>query len=631
MLVENVDDKMVTNKNEVGKDIVEKLVASLFNQHPTILFKKNTPSLINKFAHHDDVYLVTAEYIKKLIAIWENNYPEKKLDIYDHSIIPQQHQSTLSFTPAAIPNSTEQQTIIDESDRQQKMANDFKETQIVQLNNGFSSNIDKEMNSSQENKRADLDVIVECDQGYKKEELVFETGQASLNNNLNHELTDKLVINNAIIDNEEIVVGALPLKNQEITSPLITGKNSGKVSTLTSVNLTPRLPSGFFSIANAKCGEIYKKRILGKDSNNKELRIIDVKIPEGLGLSFNAETEELYGTPMINGDHKLILQWAEKLSVGRYTGECLLTVIPDAKNLWKNIDPPENDPYFKSNEEHKLIRTANFKIAGASSRGRSHAHTGIFRDDDFFIFHDPESEWSILIVADGAGGSKNSRWGSKLAVEAAGAHLVRNLSSDMGKKMNLTLSSWNEETAKVSKEMYTRFYFIFQEASASAVKAIESEAAIKGIPPKDYSTTLLAAAIKRMGNKTFLSTFWMGDGAIAAYGPRGKIRLMGTPDSGEYAGQTRFLDQAALRDHGFSKRVGIGLYEDITAVLLMTDGISDPRFETDNNLKDSAKWDALWDEISPYISGNNPDLDLLKWLDFLTPGHHDDRTIALLW
>jgi hypothetical protein len=141
----------------------------------------------------------------------------------------------------------------------------------------------------------------------------------------------------------------------------------------------------------------------------------------------------------------------------------------------------------------------------------------------------------------------------------------------------------------------------------------------------------LAAAVRRTEAGTFLSTFWMGDGAIAAYGPSGKVRLMGVPDSGEYAGQTRFLDRAALVDQGFSKRVQIGFWADITAILLMTDGISDPRFETDNGLVDPSKWDALWNEILPYLSGSNPEQNLLSWLDFLTPGHHDDRTIALLW
>jgi len=69
----------------------------------------------------------------------------------------------------------------------------------------------------------------------------------------------------------------------------------------------------------------------------------------------------------------------------------------------------------------------------------------------------------------------------------------------------------------------------------------------------------------------------------------------------------------------------------LNAVLLMTDGISDPRFETDNGLADAAKWDALWDEIGPLLAAPAPEQALLEWLEFFTPGHHDDRTIAALW
>ena len=33
---------------------------------------------------------------------------------------------------------------------------------------------------------------------------------------------------------------------------------------------------------------------------------------------------------------------------------------------------------------------------------------------------------------------------------------------------------------------------------------------------------------------------------------------------------------------------------DFTALFLMTDGVSDPKFETDANLKSYDKWNELW-------------------------------------
>ena len=119
-------------------------------------------------------------------------------------------------------------------------------------------------------------------------------------------------------------------------------------------------------------------------------------------------------------------------------------------------------------------------------------------------------------------------------------------------------------------------------------------------------------------------------GQLLPMAPVGRYALMGTPDGGEFAGQTRFLDRIALADQSFAKRIGIGRYPDLSAVLLMTDGISDPKFETDNGLANPALWDVLWDEINPLIETADPEKALVDWLDFFSPGHHDDRTIAIL-
>ena len=62
----------------------------------------------------------------------------------------------------------------------------------------------------------------------------------------------------------------------------------------------------------------------------------------------------------------------------------------------------------------------------------------------------------------------------------------------------------------------------------------------------------------------------------------------------------------------------------------MTDGVSDPIFETDNGLTSVTKWKTLWEEISPLIQTEDPCKDLIDWLGFFSTGHHDDRTIAIL-
>jgi len=610
--------------NQEDKDFNINLLARLFDQRTTPSFKTEANrSKIKEFVCREDVHSMASEFVNRLMEIWKHNYPGIQLEKNDLTAVVAPLSRDL-LEPAEPSNRAEEKHIL-VADGQTKITNQFRKTSIFPNENRLSQS-DKGLDSLPRTQNYNLGGRLVGDSQVEhsaeiaaKNKEIFDNHEAIVSSNPTKHTEDR---NRGLVSQIPLVKEQVPLKPN----------HPGKVPMTTEVDCSHLEPSYNFSIpVNAKIGETYRGSVIGKDSNNKNLKILDVKISENIGLIFDPNTEELHGTPVIPGEHVLSLRWRFPNTNESRSGECLLVVIPDAKSLWKNIEPPKDDHYFKSNSSSKLIKTEKFQIACASARGRSHAHAGIFRDDDFYISHDSESEWSILIVADGAGGSKNSRWGSKLAVEAVGHHLAKRLYGDFGKKMSDALNNWEADTAGVSKEMYNDFYYLFQEASSFAIQSIETEASIKGVSPKEYSTTVLAAAVHRNETGTFLSTFWMGDGAIAAYGPSGKVRLMGVPDSGEYAGQTRFLDRAALVDQGFSKRVQIGFWADITAVLLMTDGISDPRFETDNGLVNPEKWDDLWNEILPFLAGSHPEKNLLGWLDFLTPGHHDDRTIALLW
>lgn len=391
----------------------------------------------------------------------------------------------------------------------------------------------------------------------------------------------------------------------------------------------PLAAKAIFRIPNAKVGVPYAGKIEGTDQSGAAVRVRSPIVAPELGLVFDEASSELRGVPLLDGEQRISLQWSAD-GVGWLSGECMFFINPDPRSLWKNIDPPVDDPYFKPNTDSATIRTTTYSIFAASRRGRSHEHSGTFRDDDFFIEHDSSANWNVMIVADGAGSAKSSRQGSKLAVAAFGEHLMSQLKGQPGVKLATDLAGWNADPKTASQSMGTDFHYLFHKAGTLAVQAIEAEAQSKGVPVKEYSTTLLAAVARLDGDGIFLSTFWMGDGAIAAYGPQGKVRLMGTPDGGEFAGQTRFLDRAALADAGFAKRIGIGRFTKLNALILMTDGVSDPRFETDAGLVDPALWDQLWDELFPLVKSDDPATALVEWLHFFTPGHHDDRTIAIL-
>jgi hypothetical protein len=81
------------------------------------------------------------------------------------------------------------------------------------------------------------------------------------------------------------------------------------------------------------------------------------------------------------------------------------------------------------------------------------------------------------------------------------------------------------------------------------------------------------------------------------------------------------------------RRISFTCVDSMTALFLLTDGITDPIFETDYNLQQPARWDRFWvEEIRPKLSDTpgETEKNLLDWLSFWSPGNHDDRTIALL-
>lgn len=391
---------------------------------------------------------------------------------------------------------------------------------------------------------------------------------------------------------------------------------------------TAPAPTVRFTLPNAKVGVAYRARVEGHTAEGAA-QVVELRLPDDLGLHFDAERVELHGIPTLAGEHVLRVLWTLDRRE-RYSSDCILIVNPDPKTLWQVKEPAADAPYPKNHAVYQLLTGFGFRLAAASRRGRSHEHAGTFRDDDFVIELIDKTDWALLLVADGAGSANFSREGSRLAVMTAREQLTRELSATTGAKLIEALKHWDHDSD--AKQMIgSECHYLFHRVATQVVEAIEKEAQQRNSESRNYATTLLAAIVNRQGNDTFLATFWMGDGAIAAYGPRGKVRLMGTPDGGEFAGQTRFLDRAALNDHGFAKRIGIGRFADLTAIFLMTDGVSDPRFETDRGLSEATNWDALWDELQPILTSTTPEIALCDWLHFFTAGHHDDRTLAVLW
>lgn len=322
-------------------------------------------------------------------------------------------------------------------------------------------------------------------------------------------------------------------------------------------------------------------------------------------------------------------------------------VNPDPKSLWKNIPTAEDIEYYQPDSDCEYIKVESKKgnpqkdIVVASQRGRSHAHEGKARDDHFKVRYLEDSGWYIMAVADGAGSAMYSRKGSTLACEAA----VKHCEQFFSEASNLhDFEEYIQTFAKEGGDVYKKLlgdyiYKLVGNAAFDGYKAINAEAVQHGNTPiKFYATTLLLAVCKQFDFGWFVTSFWVGDGAMCIYDKeRRYMKLLGTPDEGEFAGQTRFLTMPEIfRDAAsFYGRLRFSIEQDFTALMLMTDGVSDPMFETDANLNKIEKWDELYDKISKDVEliDNNSEsqYQLLKWLDFWSQGNHDDRTIAILY
>lgn len=334
-------------------------------------------------------------------------------------------------------------------------------------------------------------------------------------------------------------------------------------------------------------------------------------------------------------------------SGGAYEGEkeFKLVIVSSIDKLWR--DEPVNwdqmpEPRYRNEKQatdFAVLDGEEKHIVAASLRGRSHAQEGKPRDDAFRFA--TTHGWQVLAVSDGAGSACYSREGARLACEKAVAVCCERLDNEPfrdGFEAHIkALSATPDETDK-RKPVGDSLYTLLCHAANQARQAIAQEAALQGKETRTYAATLLLCVAKHFPFGWFVGSFWVGDGAIALYRrdttPH-TVYLMGEPDEGEYGGQTRFLTMPEVFSDASAlyRRLRFRLVDDFSALFLMTDGVSDPKFETTNNLKNAEKWDALWDELTAAHALTNAaesEQALLEWLGFPSPGNHDDRTLLVL-
>jgi len=403
------------------------------------------------------------------------------------------------------------------------------------------------------------------------------------------------------------------------------------------------------TLPNGRVGEQYKAQNDFSIDGVEDYEIVGLdavglncdKTDKGFVISGLAQPEDIKG-----GDFPLILRYKPKgLLEGEEWLERKLTLIlnPDPRTLWKDIPTPRDTVYYKEDSQMQYVKVEakdgipRKDIVAASQRGRSHAHEGKPRDDHFQLYYSKDTEWYIITVADGAGSAKYSRYGSQLACETVVDYCKKAL--EESQEFEATIKEYFENGEKL-RDVRNHVYHILGNAALKAHNAIKKEAEGKeGAKVKDYATTLLLSICKRFEFGWAVASFWVGDGAMCIYNAENHTaEMLGMPDEGEFAGQTRFLTMPEIfgEREAFYNRCRFKIYPDFTALMLMTDGVSDPKFETDANLLNPEKWDALWKDLAENgveLTDDNEKSQeqLLDWLNFWDRGNHDDRTIAILY
>lgn len=160
-----------------------------------------------------------------------------------------------------------------------------------------------------------------------------------------------------------------------------------------------------------------------------------------------------------------------------------------------------------------------WRVVAASVRGPSHEATCQPCQD--------AHHWALLpkgvmvaAAGDGAGSAAQGEVGAALATRTA----VETL------RTRGALPPWSEEAAELWRGLLT-------DALHAARRAVDAEAAARGVPARDLATTLLLV----VATPDLVAVAQVGDGAVVAGDRDGNIIGLTVPQRGEYLNETTFL------------------------------------------------------------------------------------------
>ena len=199
----------------------------------------------------------------------------------------------------------------------------------------------------------------------------------------------------------------------------------------------PDLPDAVFRLPNARAGSAYAQRLAAVDGH-EAIVFDEVVVPDGLALTADLPAGTIAGTPLAAGEYTIVVDYhfARQSPARRRRALVPVSVTPDPRTMWQNLPSARTDPYWKEDEQDGSVRGPDLSIIAASKRGRSHAHVGSFRDDDYRIAHLADSGWYVAVLADGAGSARYSRRGSAIICEHANNHILAALNDETSARID---------------------------------------------------------------------------------------------------------------------------------------------------------------------------------------------------
>jgi serine/threonine protein phosphatase PrpC len=420
-------------------------------------------------------------------------------------------------------------------------------------------------------------------------------------------------------------------------------------------------------IPNAKESIFYSAKIDFVALNLTDL--VDEKF-EGLeefGLTFNKLTSTIEGKPTKSGDIKFKLLYKIKGEDDtKLFNEKLISLVinPDPKSLWI-LKPSNQDAIFAKPDNVEVFEKLGEKsIVVSSKRGRSHGKEfensgyGLARDDDFGFKYFEKTQWSLVVVSDGAGTAFLARKGSQLACDAVIEYFELNNDNEQEIKLEILINEYNqnkspeklEEIKKLSKfNLWQASLFVHSKLKEFAEQTFITNPELFNNPKAKSNleylhSTLIFTLFKKFDFGYIIQSFGVGDCPIAIMNlDKTETTMLNWLDVGEYGGGTRFITQPDIfhKQDVMTTRFNFNIIDDFSYLFLMTDGIYDAKFEVEANLEKHEKWLEFLEDLD----GNNDDKNkvefnkdnkeianqLSKWMDFWSPGNHDDRTLAIVF